>query len=112
MGWLMQPRYFLFGLICIPQYMYRWGVSKAYIDILYADDVITQYDYKSKHKKTAQERLEEKNNDPRGQDKAWQTMHKWYATHPDKAAAQPEEARKYGVEPPRKVNLNELMSKQ
>jgi len=98
MGWLMQPRYLFFGLICVPQYMYRWGLSKAYIDILFADDVITQYDTKSKHKKSSKERLEEMNNDPHGEDRAKAAMEKWYRDHPEKR-------------PKRKVNLDELMSK-
>lgn len=96
MNWLMQPRYFLFGLICIPQYMYRWGLSKPYIDILFADDVITQYDTKSR-KKSAKERLEEMNNDPHGMDRAKAAMEKWYRDHPEKR-------------PKRRVNLDNLMS--
>lgn len=96
MAWLMQPKHILFWTI--PQYMYRWGLSKAYIDILFADDVITQYDYKDKRKKSAKERLEEKNNDPHGEDKVKATMEKWYREHPRKR-------------PKRKVNLDELISK-
>lgn len=90
----MQPRYFLW--FCIPQYMYRWGLSKAYIDILFVDDVITQYDTKKKSKIT-----KEKDGtiyDPDGEKKVEDAMRKWYERHPE-------------LKPKRTVNLNELMGK-
>ena len=83
MGYLMQPRRILIWFV--PAYMYRWGYSKAYIDILFADDVITQYDNENKKEKTAEERVKE-------------TMERWYAMHPEKR-------------PKNKVNLDELMNK-
>ena len=74
--------------------MYRWGLSKAYIDILYADDVITQYDTKNKKRK------DKKGNeyDPDGERKAQETMERWYKRHPEQR-------------PKKKVNLDNLMSK-
>lgn len=75
----MKPQMILFWLI--PAYMYRWGYSKAYIDILYSDDIVTQYDVDKE--KDEEERVKE-------------TMERWYAMHPEKR-------------PKNKVNLDELM---
>lgn len=41
--WLFQPRTFLFGLIQVPQWGYRWGFSKAYIELMCLDTTIIQY---------------------------------------------------------------------
>ena len=81
MGYLMQPRIILFWLV--PAYMYKWGYSKAFIEILYSDDVITQYGGKGNEEEDANDRVEK-------------TMERWYAMHPEKR-------------PKNKVNLDELM---
>ena len=83
MGYLMQPRIILFWLV--PAYMYKWGYSKAFIEILYSDDVITQYGGKGNEEEDANDRVEK-------------TMERWYAMHPEKR-------------PKNKVNLDELMNK-
>jgi hypothetical protein len=83
MNYLMQPRNML--LWFEPAYMYRWGYSKVYIDILYADDIITQYDSKKKDKG-------ESNADRRVN----KTMERWYAMHPEKR-------------PKKRVDLDDLM---
>lgn len=41
--WLFTPRRFFFGLIEIPQYGYRWGFSKAYIELMCMDTTIIHY---------------------------------------------------------------------
>lgn len=41
-----------FGLLCIPQYMYDWGYSNAYIELMCTDTTI--YDMRSK--KSAKDR--------------------------------------------------------
>jgi hypothetical protein len=84
MGWLMQPRRVF--LWYVPAYLYRWGFSKAYLDILYSDDIVTQYDT-------------ENSSENNGEEKAKRTMEKWYAMHPEKR-------------PKKSVNLDELMGQQ
>jgi hypothetical protein len=81
MGYLMMPRIILFWIV--PAYMYRWGYSKAFIDILYSDDVVTQYNTK-------------KNEEQKEGDRVKKTMERWYAMHPEKR-------------PKKKVDLNELI---
>ena len=81
MGYLMQSRRVLFWIV--QSYMYNWGYSKAYIDILYSDDVVTQYDTNRTKEKSADDKVKE-------------TMERWYAMHPEK---------KHKNE----VNLDELM---
>lgn len=41
--WLFAPRRFLFGLVEVPQYGYRWGLSKAYIELMCMDTTIIKY---------------------------------------------------------------------
>lgn len=76
----MQPRRVLFWIV--PAYMYKWGYSKAYLEILYSDDVITSYD--------------SDNNEGNAEDRVKKTMEKWYANHPEQR-------------PKSKVNLSELI---
>jgi hypothetical protein len=41
--WLFTPRRFLFGLVEVPQYGFRWGLSKAYIELMCMDTTILHY---------------------------------------------------------------------
>lgn len=88
----MEPKHILFWVI--PQYMYRWGLSKVYIDILYADDIITQYDSPVEKDKDGNVKY-----DPDGQRKADEAMERWYKEHPE-------------LRPKETVNLNDLMSEK
>lgn len=54
--WLFAPRRFFFGLVEIPQYNYRWGLSKAYIELMCMDTTIIHYiDEKDKKQKKLQD---------------------------------------------------------
>ena len=57
--WLFTPRRFFFGLIEIPQYGYRWGFSKAYIELMCMDTTIIHYPDENDKKQDKLDKVEE-----------------------------------------------------
>lgn len=57
--WALQPRHFLFGLITVPFWEYRCGLSNAQIEVMCADLPRIKYTTPGKKKKTTQEDYDE-----------------------------------------------------
>lgn len=57
--WLFAPRRFFLGLVEIPQYNYRWGLSKAYIELMCMDTTILHYLDEKDKKQDKLDKIEE-----------------------------------------------------
>lgn len=72
----MQPRTFLFWTV--PRWLHDCVYSQAYLEILYADNVVTQYDRKKGGKKSGKD----------GEKRAEEAMRKWKEKQEKKKAKQ------------------------